>query len=109
MKHTVTKLFLLLLLAVAGRMAKAQTHQFAPLGATWYYETQSMFTKGYIKMEVEKDTVIDSRRCIKLNREEYWHNLEFGGLSPYFPVTRKRLCDGLSRWCLNCTSTLEPR
>ncbi len=80
MKHTVTKLFLLLLLAVAGRMAKAQTHQFAPLGATWYYETQSMFTKGYIKMEVEKDTVIDSRRCIKLNREEYWHNLEFGGL-----------------------------
>ena len=70
-------LFLMLLLA---SMAKAQSFEFAPIGAEWYYETQGMFSRGYIKMVAEKDTVIDGYDCIKLAREEHWHNLEFGGL-----------------------------
>lgn len=79
MKQIITRLIVTLLLAVAGT-AKAQNVYFAPLGAEWYYETQTMFTKGYIKMVAEKDTVIDGHACLKLAREEYWHNLEFGGL-----------------------------
>ena len=53
MKHIITKVFILLLLAVAGT-AKAQNVYFAPIGAEWYYETQSMFTVDYIKMMAEK-------------------------------------------------------
>ena len=64
----------LLLLAVAGTM-KAQNNNFAPIGAEWYYETQTMFTKGYIKMIAEKDTIIDGHACLKLAGEEHWHNL----------------------------------
>lgn len=79
MKQIITRLIVILLLAVAGT-AKAQGINFAPIGAEWYYETQTMFTKGYIKMMAEKDTVIDGHACLKLAREEYWHNLEFGGL-----------------------------
>ena len=79
MKQIITRLIVILLLAVAGT-AKAQSINFAPIGAEWYYETQTMFTKGYIKMMAEKDTVIDGHACLKLAREEYWHNLEFGGL-----------------------------
>jgi hypothetical protein len=79
MKHIIAIVILLMLLAVAGT-AKAQSINFAPIGAEWYYETQTMFTKGYIKMMAEKDTVIDGHACLKLAREEYWHNLEFGGL-----------------------------
>lgn len=68
-------LFLPLLLVVAIMpKSQAQDLNFAPIGASWYYETQGMFTRGYIRMEVEKDTVIDGQACIKLQRE--WHRIE---------------------------------
>lgn len=66
-------------MAVAS-LAKAQSFEFAPIGAEWYYETQSMFSRGYIKMVAEKDTVIDGYGCVKLAREEHWHELQFSGL-----------------------------
>ena len=79
MKNTITKAFIVLLLAITG-VAKAQTFEFAPLGTEWFYETQSMFSSGYIRMEAVKDTVVDGQDCIKLAREEYWHDHQLGGL-----------------------------
>lgn len=67
----------LLLLLVVSAMAKAQTHEFAPVGAEWYYGTHEMFSRGYIKMHVEKDTIIDELDCIKLGREKYWYDYQF--------------------------------
>lgn len=69
--------FLLMLLALVSTHAKAQ---FAPVGATWYYETHTMYSSGYIKMEVEKDTVIHGFSCVKVTREAHWHDLLFNEL-----------------------------
>jgi len=73
------KVLLLLLLAAAGTV-KAQTHEFAPVGAEWHYEVHEMFAKGYIKMSVEKDTVINGIGCIKLQREKHYVDLQFNVL-----------------------------
>lgn len=80
MKFIIAKLSFLFFLLAVSSMAKSQEVAFAPIGAEWYYETQSVFSKGYIKMMAEKDTIICGCGCIKLVREEYWHNLETGGL-----------------------------
>lgn len=61
-------------------LTKAQIKRFAPVGAQWYYETQSLFSTGYLKMEVEKDTVINGTACIKFVRERHWHDLIFDEL-----------------------------
>jgi len=67
------KILLLLLLAAAG-VAKAQTHEFAPVGAEWYYGRQTMFTWGYIRILVTNDTIIDGHTCSILNKEEHGFN-----------------------------------
>lgn len=69
--------FFLMLLAMVSTHAKAQ---FAPIGATWYYETQAIYSTGYIKMEVEKDTVINGYSCVKITRDAHWHDLFFNEL-----------------------------
>ena len=81
MKHLLNKISSMLLLAVVCVLnGHAQNGTFAPVGAQWYYETQSMFTSGYIMMEAEKDTVVDGFACVKLRVETHFHNLEFGVL-----------------------------
>ena len=67
---------LLLLLALTG-IAKAQTHEFAPVGAEWYYGIQEMFSSGFIRMYVEKDTIIGEFDCIKLQKEKHWYDYQF--------------------------------
>lgn len=67
------KILLLLLLAATG-VAKAQTHEFAPVGAEWYYGRQTMFTWGYIRILVTNDTIIDGHTCSILNKEEHGFN-----------------------------------
>ncbi|WP_373728270.1 T9SS type A sorting domain-containing protein [Bacteroides heparinolyticus] len=66
-------LLLFLLLAVAG-VAKAQTHEFAPIGAEWHYGRQTMFTWGYIRIFVTNDTIIDGHVCSVLQKEEHGFN-----------------------------------
>lgn len=58
----------------------SQNQRIAPIGAIWYYETQGLFFSGYIKMEAEKDTVVNGQACVKLARETHWHNLELDEL-----------------------------
>lgn len=78
---TVGKIIVVLLLCMSKNTTiLAQHSRFAPIGATWYYETQDMYSTGYIKMEVEKDTVINGFSCIKVTREARWHDLLFDEL-----------------------------
>lgn len=91
-----SKVLLLLLLAVAG-MAKAQTHEFAPVGAEWHYEFKEMFAEGYIKMSVEKDTILNGIDCIKMSREKHYVDLQFNvlyntWLAPEFLVYMNDSC-----------------
>ena len=67
------KVLLLLLLAAAGA-TKGQSHEFAPVGAEWHYGRQTMFTWGYIRISVEKDTIIDGRSFSVLHKEEHGFN-----------------------------------
>ncbi len=54
---------------IAGfQQTKAQTLEFAPVGAEWYYEYQSMITRGYVHISVESDTIIDGITCTKLTK-----------------------------------------
>ena len=71
---------LLLLLLLAAGTVKAQSHEFAPVGAEWHYGVLEMFATGYIRMSVEKDTVINGIDCIKLQREKHVVGLEFNEL-----------------------------
>ena len=67
LNHLKQKALLLLLLAVAGA-AKAQTHEFAPVGAEWHYEftrniAGPMFYVGYERYCSVGDTVINGHVC----------------------------------------------
>lgn len=75
------KLPLLLLLALAG-VAKAQTHEFAPVGAEWYYDYYNIFTTGYIHIKAVKDTIIDGTECVKLEKREYGYSMDPWGIGP---------------------------
>ena len=73
--------FLLLLLAVAG-MAKAQTHEFAPVGAEWYYTRY--YREGFDLTGITYDRY-RSLRTVEINgwecREiEMFQNLDCDGL-----------------------------
>ncbi len=73
---------LLLLLLVAAGMAKAQSHEFAPVGAEWYYSYGNIFTTGYIRIKAVKDTIIDDTECVKLEKREYGYSLDPWGIGP---------------------------
>lgn len=50
---------------------------FAPIGASWYYNKQEMVefdAHGYIKYNVEKDTIIDSKLMRLINAKEFRYN-----------------------------------
>lgn len=80
---TVLKTTFFLMLFFLTRTIGAQNSQFAPTGAIWYYETQSLYSTGYIKMEVEKDTVVNNYSCVKVIREAHWHDLLFNELKEF--------------------------
>ncbi len=60
-------LFPLLMMAVISTV-KAQSVEFAPVGAEWYYGYQEIMETGYIKITAVNDTVIDSQPCVKLEK-----------------------------------------
>ena len=75
------KVLLLLLLTVAG-LAKAQTHEFAPVGAEWYYER--LYREGWNLTGVTYDR-FRSLRTVDINgweckEIELFQNLDCDGL-----------------------------
>lgn len=72
----------LVVLLMAIGAARAQTHEFAPVGAEWYYSYANIFTTGYIHIKAEKDTVIDGMECVKLEKREYGYSLDPWGIGP---------------------------
>lgn len=79
------KVLLLLLLAVAG-VAKAQTHEFAPVGAEWYYER--FYLEGwnytgvaYDRFRSLRTVVINGWECKEI--ELYQHLDEYGLENPH--------------------------
>lgn len=64
-------LFLLLGVITVG---KAQTHEFAPVGAEWYFEFGDFFTRGYMRIIVEKDTIVNGVDCVKLVKRNFVYN-----------------------------------
>lgn len=78
MKHIITTLSLLLLLAMAGK-ATAQGYQsiskdFAPLGAEWYFDYHCFWQEGYICIASIQDTIINGINCHKLEKTRHVHN-----------------------------------
>lgn len=71
-----------ILLLVAAGMAQAQTHEFAPVGAEWYYSYDNIFTAGYIHIKAVKDTVIDGTKCVKLEKRKYGYSMDPWGIGP---------------------------
>lgn len=76
------KALLLMLLLVAAGAAKAQSHEFAPVGAEWYYSYGNIFTTGYIHIKAVKDTVIDGTECVKLEKREHGYSMDPWGIGP---------------------------
>ena len=75
MKKITIKIFLLLLLTIAGiSEVKAQAKEFAPVGSEWYYEYQSMMKTGYVHIEAVSDTLIDNVKCTKLTKILYGYD-----------------------------------
>ncbi|WP_373835339.1 T9SS type A sorting domain-containing protein [Bacteroides heparinolyticus] len=77
-----SKVLLLFLLLAAAGAAKAQTHEFAPVGAEWYYSYVNIFTTGYIHIKAVKDTVIDGTECVKLEKQEHGYYMDPWGIGP---------------------------
>lgn len=73
---------LLLMLLVAAGAVKAQSHEFAPIGAEWYYSYANIFTTGYIHIKAVKDTVIDGTECVKLVKQEHGYSMDPWGIGP---------------------------
>jgi len=69
-----TNVACLLLLFLSAGDGWAQTHEFAPVGAEWYYGFGDFFTYGYQHVMVEKDTVVDDVDCVKLVKWNYVYN-----------------------------------
>ena len=66
---------ILLLLMLGGiTIGKAQTHEFAPIGAEWFYGYGDFFTQGYVHFIAEKDTIVDGVACLKLVKRNYVYN-----------------------------------
>lgn len=76
------KVFLILLLLAVSGTVKAQTHEFAPVGADWHYSYDNIFTTGYIHIKAVKDTVIDGTECVKLEKREYGYSTDPWGIGP---------------------------
>ena len=82
------KVLLLLLLAVAG-IAKAQTHEFAPVGAEWYYER--LYLEGWTYSGVAYDR-FRSLRTVEITgweckEIELFQNLDCKGeVNPYTEI-----------------------
>ena len=93
MKYTIQFLkkavFLVLLLAVAG-VTKAQTHEFAPVGAEWYYERY--YREGfdltgitYDRFRSLRTVVINGWECKEI---ELFQNLDCDGIVNPYTETR---------------------
>ena len=86
--YTTKFAFFLLLLAVAG-VAKAQTHEFAPVGAEWYYER--LYLEGWTYSGVAYDR-FRSLRTVEINgweckEIELFQNLDCKGeVNPYTEI-----------------------
>ena len=89
------KVLLLLLLAVAG-VAKAQTHEFAPVGAEWYYSR--LYREGwdytgiaYDRFRSIREVEINGWECKEI--ELYQHLDEYGIVNPHselFYITQEQ-------------------
>ena len=62
---------LVLMLLVMAGVAKAQTHEFAPIGAEWHYGIKQFSTEGYVRIKSLSDTIIDGTSC-KIIEKRYF-------------------------------------
>ena len=69
------KKYLLIFILSLPFFALAQN--WAPKGATWYYDYTNWMTEGYIKVEYIGDTTINSISCSKLNKIGYYGSYNF--------------------------------
>ena len=56
------KNLLILILLSSASLCLSQS-EWAPIGATWYYDYYAQFATGYVKIESIKDTVVDTKQC----------------------------------------------
>lgn len=70
LKYKKNAALVLMLLVMAG-VAKAQTHEFAPIGAEWHYGIKQFSTEGYVRIKSLSDTIIDGTSC-KIIEKRYF-------------------------------------
>lgn len=76
------KIVVMFLLLMVAKIGKAQTHDFAPIGAEWYYSYDNIFTTGYVHIKAVKDTIIDGTECVKLEKQEHGYYMDPWGIGP---------------------------
>jgi hypothetical protein len=70
------KLLLLLSICFLSTLsAYSQAAYFAPVGATWYYKSESIFTPvgAYVMLKAEQDTLIEGKRCAIISITENYN------------------------------------
>ena len=85
------EVLLMLLLAAAG-IVKAQTCEFAPVGAEWHYGINQYPTEGYLEIRSISDTVIDDIPCRKIEKHcllyDHLDDVEIDFIKGYEYVTQ---------------------
>lgn len=66
-KHTMKRVYILTILFLLSVSSFAQ-NDWAPPGATWYYNYQNFWHEGYIKIEYSKDTLLAGQNCKVLQK-----------------------------------------
>jgi hypothetical protein len=56
-----TTIILMLLLVLSKHLYPQK--EWAPLGTTWHYNYSDQMSVGYVKVESEKDTIIENKQC----------------------------------------------
>lgn len=69
-KHGKGAITLLVLLMIGG-MARAQTREFAPIGAEWHYGIKQFSTEGYVRLKSVSDTIINGILCKCLEKRYF--------------------------------------
>lgn len=81
--HKVFMLLLFLTGAGAAKPLMAQTHEFAPMGAEWYYAFQGHWIDGYVRMVSLGDTVMEGYYCRMINKDLYIYSVLYDSLYHY--------------------------
>lgn len=81
-KHRNDIIILLLFLSIMG-LAKAQNHEFAPIGAIWHYGYNNHWVNGVVRIMSISDTLLDGYHCRKLEKSCHYYDYLYNTYNEY--------------------------